>query len=89
MAIMCRNHRGFIEASVACSKLGAHAIYLNTAFAGPQVSEVVAQEDPAALVYDQEFAAAVGDARAGRLGFVSWQDAPGIARRAPIPASRN
>ena len=35
MAIMCRNHRGFIDATVACSKLGAHALYLNTAFAGP------------------------------------------------------
>ena len=31
VAIMCRNHRGFIDATVACSKLGAHALYLNTA----------------------------------------------------------
>ena len=35
VAIMCRNHRGFIEATVAIAKLGAHALYLNTAFAGP------------------------------------------------------
>ena len=35
VAIMCRNHRGFVEATVACSKLGASALYLNTAFAGP------------------------------------------------------
>ena len=34
VAIMCRNHRGFVDATVACSKLGAHALYLNTAFAG-------------------------------------------------------
>ena len=33
-AIMCRNHRGFIDATVACAKLGASALYLNTAFAG-------------------------------------------------------
>ncbi len=39
VAIMCRNHRGFIETSIACSKLGVHAIYLNTSFAGPQVSD--------------------------------------------------
>src|SRR5436305_10344565 len=32
VAILCRNHRGFIDATVACSKLGAHALYLNTAF---------------------------------------------------------
>src|SRR5664279_2214873 len=42
VAIMCRNHRRFVEASLACSKLGAHAIYLNTSFAGPQLTEVVA-----------------------------------------------
>ena len=46
MAIMCRNHRGFIEATVACSKLGASALYLNTAFAGPQIADVHAPRGP-------------------------------------------
>jgi acyl-CoA synthetase (AMP-forming)/AMP-acid ligase II len=41
VAIMCRNHRGFVEATVACSKLGASALYLNTAFAGPQIADVL------------------------------------------------
>ncbi len=35
VAIMCRNHRGFVEATIACAKLGASQLYLNTAFAGP------------------------------------------------------
>jgi fatty-acyl-CoA synthase len=75
VAIMCRNHRGFVEASVACSKLGAHAIYLNTAFARPQVTEVVKREDPAMIIYDLEFAAEVSDAAAGRkAAFVAWAD---------------
>ena len=30
VAVMCRNHRGFIDATVALSKLGAHCLYLNT-----------------------------------------------------------
>src|SRR3954449_9889457 len=34
VGILCRNHRGFVEASVALAKLGAHALYLNTSFAG-------------------------------------------------------
>jgi acyl-CoA synthetase (AMP-forming)/AMP-acid ligase II len=55
VAIMCRNHRGFVESTLACSKLGANCLYLNTAFAGPQLAEVVEREDPALLVYDQEF----------------------------------
>src|SRR6476620_10983503 len=56
VAIMCRNHRYFIEATMAASKLGAVALYLNTAFAGPQLSDVVEREGPAVLIYDQEFA---------------------------------
>jgi fatty-acyl-CoA synthase len=76
VAIMCRNHRGFVDASVACSKLGAHAVYLNTLFAGPQVTDVVEREGAAALVYDQEFAPVVAAARDGRPGFVAWLDGP-------------
>ena len=34
VAILARNHRGFVEALVACSKLGAHALLLNTALLG-------------------------------------------------------
>jgi acyl-CoA synthetase (AMP-forming)/AMP-acid ligase II len=76
VAVMCRNHRGFIETSAACSKLGVHAIYLNTSFAGPQVSAVVSSEAPQALVYDQEFTELMRGPAAGRLGFVAWCDDP-------------
>ena len=72
VAIMCRNHRGFVEASVACSKLGGHALYLNTAFAAPLVRAVVEREQPVAVVYDQEFSDAVGQATEGRTAFVAW-----------------
>jgi acyl-CoA synthetase (AMP-forming)/AMP-acid ligase II len=75
VAIMCRNHRWFVEAVVACSKLGAHALLLNTMFAAPQVTDVCARERPAALVYDQEFAELVADAAKGRRCFVGWHDA--------------
>ncbi|MDP9133838.1 MAG: AMP-binding protein, partial [Actinomycetota bacterium] len=56
VGIMCRNHRGFVEATVATAKLGADVLYLNTAFAGPQLAEVVRREGPSALIYDEEFA---------------------------------
>src|SRR5246127_2007769 len=72
VAIMCRNHRGFVEATIACSKLGASALYLNTSFAGPQIADVVEREDPAALVYDEEFAGLVADAGEGRNRFIAW-----------------
>jgi acyl-CoA synthetase (AMP-forming)/AMP-acid ligase II len=74
VAIMCRNHRGFIDATVACSKLGANALYLNTAFAGPQITDVVAREKPVAIIYDAEFEELVHDAGVRRKRFIAWHD---------------
>jgi fatty-acyl-CoA synthase len=74
VAIMCRNHRGFIEAGIACSKIGAHALLMNTSFAGPQLAEVAKRERPAALVYDEEFSELVADAGRRRKRFVAWVD---------------
>ena len=74
VAIMCRNHRGFIDATVACSKLGANGLYLNTAFAGPQITDVVKRERPRAIVFDQEFTDLVHDAAARRKRFVAWHE---------------
>ncbi len=55
IAIMCRNHRGFVDASIAAAKLGADLLYLNTAFAGPQLVEVLDRENPKVVVHDEEF----------------------------------
>ncbi len=74
VAIMCRNHRGFIESAIACAKLGANVIYLNTAFAGPQLADVCRREGPVVLIYDQEFTGLVAEAAEGRRCFISWVD---------------
>ena len=74
VAILCRNHRGFVDATVACSKLGANALYLNTMFAGPQITDVCKREKPKAIVYDQEFADLVQEAGKRRKRFVAWFD---------------
>jgi fatty-acyl-CoA synthase len=74
VAIMCRNHRGFVDTTIALSKLGAHALYLNTAFAGPQITEVAEREQPTAIVYDAEFENLVHDAGTGRKRFIAWHD---------------
>jgi fatty-acyl-CoA synthase len=77
VAVMCRNHRGFVDATVALSKLGAHCLYLNTSFAGPQISDVVKREDASAIVYDQEFTDLVADAAEGRKTYVAWEEVDG------------
>jgi acyl-CoA synthetase (AMP-forming)/AMP-acid ligase II len=72
IAIMARNHRGFIEATLACSKLGANGLYMNTAFSGPQLIDVMDREEPAVLIYDEEFSELLGEAKEGVKRFVAW-----------------
>src|SRR5438093_4363983 len=74
VAIMCRNHRLFIEATVALSKLGASALYLNTAFAGPQIADVLADENPVAVIYDNEFSQLVREGAKRRTRFIAWSE---------------
>jgi fatty-acyl-CoA synthase len=74
VGIMCRNHRGFIETTLAAAKLGASALYLNTMFAGPQLVEVTRREGPKVLVFDEEFAELLDgvDERVQRV--VGWSE---------------
>ncbi|GAA5151810.1 AMP-binding protein [Nocardioides marinquilinus] len=55
VALMCRNHRGFVDASIAVAKIGGDALYLNTAFAGPQLVAVLERDQPKVLIHDEEF----------------------------------
>ena len=79
VGIMCRNHRGFVEATLAAAKLGASALYLNTMFAGPQLAEVTRREGPKVLVYDEEFTGLLEGVDGGVARVVGWcdGDAPG------------
>jgi len=65
---------GFIEATVALSKLGCTVLYLNTAFAGPQLAEVVKREKPKAIIYDEEFTELLEEAGKRRKRFIAWHD---------------
>ncbi|MCG7579228.1 acyl-CoA ligase FadD12 [Mycolicibacterium sp. OfavD-34-C] len=58
VAVMCRNHRGFIEALVGANRIGADVVLLNTSFAGPAMAEVIERESagrPITVIYDEEF----------------------------------
>lgn len=57
LGILCRNHRGFVEASVAAAKAGLVPIYLNTGSAAVQLTEVIERESIVALVGDPELIA--------------------------------
>jgi fatty-acyl-CoA synthase len=74
VAILARNHRYFVEATIACAKIGAKALYLNTSFAAPQAAEVLEREKPKATIYDAEFGELIDFATKGRRTkrFVAW-----------------
>lgn len=82
VAILARNHRFFMDTSIACSKLGLRALYLNTSFAAPQAREVLEREKPKVTIYDGEFSKliqhATKDRRTKRFVAYYSDDEPGI-----------
>ena len=74
VGVMCRNHRGFTDAVIASSKLGANVLFLNTAFSGPQLTDVAKREKPKALIYDHEFEELIHDASRRRKRYIAWHD---------------
>ncbi|HWJ81714.1 MAG TPA: AMP-binding protein [Nocardioides sp.] len=86
VAILCRNHRGFVDAFLAAARLGVPGLLLNTGFSGPQLADVLAREEGTLIVYDEEFAGLVADARArveGLVEVLSWVDEPDAPRDLP------
>lgn len=55
VAVMCRNHRGFIEAVVAASKLGADVLLLNTEFPAATLTKTLQRYPIGAVICDEEF----------------------------------
>ena len=81
VAVMCRNHRGFVDATLGVAKLGADLLYLNTAFAGPQLVDVLERERPRAVIHDEEFAGLLAGADVP-VRVLGWTDSdPGSEGR--------
>jgi fatty-acyl-CoA synthase len=74
VALLARNHRWFVISTSALAKLGAHTLYLNTGFAGPQLREVLAREQPRALILDEEFSRLLGGGEQVELTLLAWTD---------------
>jgi acyl-CoA synthetase (AMP-forming)/AMP-acid ligase II len=73
VGIMCRNHRGFVEALVAANRIGSDI----SSFAGPALADVVNREEVDTVIYDEEFTATVDRALADKpdaTRIVAWTD---------------
>jgi fatty-acyl-CoA synthase len=77
VAILVRNHRGFLDALFGAAKCGARIILLNTSFAGPQIREVAEREGTDLLVHDDEYSETLQDIEDPPRGrFRAWVDDP-------------
>ena len=74
VALLCRNHRYFVEVSTALSKIGADILYLNTAFSAKQLGEVCDREKPAAIVYDDEYTDLIDESGTDLERVIAWKD---------------
>jgi acyl-CoA synthetase (AMP-forming)/AMP-acid ligase II len=74
IALLARNSAAFLVAQVAISKLGADVLYVNTGFAGPQLGEVLRNENAVAIIADDEFAPLLDDVAKGLPRLTAWVD---------------
>jgi fatty-acyl-CoA synthase len=76
VAILARNHRGFVVALFAAAKSGARIVLLNTDFGAEQLRDVLLSEGADLLVHDAEYEDAVNglELRLGRV--TGWADTP-------------
>ncbi len=76
VGILCRNHRGFFDATFAAGKLGSRILYLNTDFAGPQLRDVCRREGVSLLIHDAEYDELVAGIEAPRGRLVAFSEEP-------------
>jgi fatty-acyl-CoA synthase len=74
IGVLCRNHRGLLDALFGTGKLGAKTLLLNTDFSAPQLRGVCEREGAKLIIYDDEFTDIVAtlDPTCGRL--LGWRD---------------
>ena len=89
VGIMCRDHRGFIESTLAAAKLGAASLFLNTQFPARNWQTSCERERPKVLVHDAEFTdilAGVSESVTRVTGLGEQEGAAGATLEALIPA---
>ena len=86
IALMCRNHRGYMIASAAIAQLGCDVAPLNTDFAGPQLGDVLARERVKAAIYDEEFEQLFDASGFDGTRIIAWHDGENRPGRATLDA---
>ena len=56
IGLLCRNHRGFVEANIALAKLHTKVVYLNPGLPAAQLNEVIEREAITTVIADRDLA---------------------------------
>jgi len=75
VGVLCRNHRGAIEAQVAIAKIGADVVLLNTGLPAAQIATVAAEQRMRMVIADAEFTDRL-TALPDDAIVVAWHDGP-------------
>jgi fatty-acyl-CoA synthase len=82
VALMCCNHRGVIEATVACAKVGADILYLDPDAVQSVLADAVWRRPPDVLIYDEDFSDEVRDLAPTARRIIAWCE-PGVRHQGP------
>jgi acyl-CoA synthetase (AMP-forming)/AMP-acid ligase II len=74
VALMCRNHAAMVESMIACGKLGADVVLLNTGLSASAVAKVISAHRPSVVLADDEFASTIGQASGHFLRLCTWPE---------------
>ncbi|MFL6111502.1 MAG: AMP-binding protein, partial [Catenulispora sp.] len=103
IALLCRNHAGMVSCFIACAELGVDAVLLNTGLSAGQLTQVLEEQKPRAVIADTEFDAVLAGCPSRALRVNSWYEdgaevpltldavidaAPAAARKPPAKPGR-
>ncbi|OLT27708.1 acyl-CoA synthetase [Nocardiopsis sp. CNR-923] len=86
VGVLCRNHSAFVQTVIACGRLGADAVLLNTGLAPGQLAAAATANQVAVLVLDEEFDAQCAEVPADVTRVRAWGDAPDGGLQVPWDA---
>lgn len=87
VGLLSRNHSGFVQTMIACGRLGADTVLLNTGLSAPQLADVAQVNGITALVADEEFAELCARIPAQVPRLTAWSDsgASDLVWEGPFP----
>jgi acyl-CoA synthetase (AMP-forming)/AMP-acid ligase II len=74
VGVLCRNHHGVLETVIACGKLGADVVLLNTGLAVQQLNAVLDEQQVGLLFVDAEFADLLAELPSDIDPVLAWGD---------------